>query len=98
MTYRLGFGFFAGTPASVLTLYRTALALRAAEPALGDGPMRWHPTEDGVLAFSRSDDFLCVVNLTTTPAPLPAHTDVLLSSLPLVDGQLPPDTAAWLRT
>jgi alpha-glucosidase len=29
---------------------------------------------------------------------LPAHREVLLTSGPLLDGLLPPDTAVWLRT
>ncbi|MFE5793099.1 alpha-amylase family glycosyl hydrolase [Streptomyces sp. NPDC056503] len=84
-------------PASMLTLYRTALTLRAAETSLGDGPAQWLTTAPDVLAFTRGTDFLCVVNLSATTVPLPSHTDVLLSSLPLAGGLLPPDTAAWLR-
>jgi hypothetical protein len=34
-----------------------------------------------------------VVNLGEHPVPVPAEP--LLASEPLVDGQLPPDTAAW---
>ena len=52
---------------------------------------------DDVLAFARGD-LVCVVNLGDEPAPLPAHTDVLLTSAPLEAGLLPRDTAAWLRT
>jgi alpha-glucosidase len=37
----------------MLELYRAALALRRAEPSLGDGPMTWLPAGDGVLAFDR---------------------------------------------
>jgi len=87
----------AGDPDSMLELYRAALRLRRAEPALGDGPMRWLPSPDGVLAFARGD-LCCVANLSSAPVALPAHTAVLLASGPLDDGLLPPDTAAWLRT
>jgi alpha-glucosidase len=38
-----------------------------------------------------------VVNLSSSPIPLPEHEGVLLTSNPLVDGDLPSDTAAWLR-
>ena len=86
-----------GDPDSMLELYRAALRLRRAEPALGDGPMRWLPSPAGVLAFSRGD-LSCVANLSADPVALPAHTAVLLASGPLDDGLLPPDTAAWLRT
>ncbi|KQY25552.1 alpha-glucosidase [Cellulomonas sp. Root485] len=84
-------------PASTLHLYRDLLAVRRAEPALGDGPMTWIDSSDDVLAFARGD-LVCVVNLGDEPATLPAHTDVLLSSAPLEAGLLPRDTAAWLRT
>jgi alpha-glucosidase len=83
---------------SMLCLYRTALALRKAEPALGDGPLRWLPAPDGVLAFARDPGLGCVVNLAGAPVPLPGHDGVLLTSGPLSpDGELPADTAAWLR-
>jgi alpha-glucosidase len=83
-------------PSSTLRLYRDLLAIRRAEPALGDGPMTWIDTSDDVLAFARGD-LVCVVNLGDEPAALPDHTDVLLTSGPLVAGLLPRDTAAWLR-
>jgi len=84
-------------PHSMLHLYRAALAVRRAEPSLGDGPMAWVDAPDGVLAFARGD-VVCVVNLGTSPVELPEHTDVLLTSDPLEAGLLPRDTAAWLRT
>ncbi|WP_426592814.1 glycoside hydrolase family 13 protein [Cellulomonas sp. McL0617] len=86
--------------ASTLHLYRDVLALRRSEPTLGDGPLSWLDqldTTDDVLAFARGD-LVCVVNLGDAPAPLPAHTDILLTSAPLEAGLLPRDTAAWLRT
>lgn len=89
-------------PGSMLRLYRDALALRRAEPALGDGPMTWldaagpEATRPDVLAFARGD-VLCVVNLGSDPVELPAHRDVLLTSAPLDAGLLPHDTAVWLR-
>ena len=84
-------------PTSTLHLYRDALARRRVEPGLGDGPMSWIDSADDVLAFARGD-VVCVVNLGLDPVPLPTHTDVLLTSDPLVGGLLPRDTAAWLRT
>ena len=35
-----------GDPLSMLELYRAALRLRRAEGVLGDGPMRWLPSDD----------------------------------------------------
>ena len=87
----------AGDPDSMLELYRAALRLRRAEPALGDGWLHWLPAAAGVLAFGRGD-LSCVANLSPAAVALPAHTVVLLASGPLDDGLLPPDTAVWLRT
>ena len=39
----------------------------------------------------------CVCNLSPVPVDLPGHTGVLLASGPLAGGQLPPETAVWLR-
>jgi alpha-glucosidase len=120
-----------GDPDSMLELYRAALRIRRAQPALGDGPMTWLPDPGGaaeagraggVLAFDRgasdhgasdhgasdhgasdhgaSDHgarVRCVCNLSSASIDLPDHTDVLLASGPLTDGQLPPDTTVWLR-
>ena len=85
----------------MLALYRSALALRRAEPALGDGPLRWLDAPAGVLAFARDaaagPGLLCVLNLTDTEVVLPAHDGVLLASGPLSTDRLPADTAVWLR-
>ncbi len=83
---------------SMLWLYRNALRLRRSEPGLGDGPLRWIDGPPGTLAFSRGDQFVSVTNLSTDAVALPEHTAILLSSDPLVDGLLPPDSTAWLRT
>jgi alpha-glucosidase len=85
-----------GRPGSMLSLYREALRIRRAEPALSDGSLSWLDAPDGVLAFERGDRFACVVNLSSVDVELPSHERVLLQSGPLEDGLLPPDTAAWL--
>ncbi|MFG3370586.1 glycoside hydrolase family 13 protein [Streptomyces sp. NPDC090032] len=84
-------------PGSMLELYRTALRIRTGHPDLGDGTLAWLPAPEGVLAFTRSSAFACVVNLSSQPEPLPAHTRQLLTSVPLDDGMLPTDAAAWLE-
>jgi alpha-glucosidase len=85
-------------PASTLSLYRSALRLRRDLPGLADdAPLTWRDLGDGVLAFGRGSRFCCVVNLSDRPVPLAGHGDPVLTSSP-VDGDLPPDTAAWLRT
>ncbi|MER5966938.1 alpha-amylase family glycosyl hydrolase, partial [Streptomyces sp. NPDC002057] len=89
----------AADPGSMLSLYRTALALRRAETGFGDGPMGWLPAPEGILTFARAENLLCVVNLSDAPVLLPSHTKVLLASAELpADGTLPSDTAVWLRT
>jgi alpha-glucosidase len=81
---------------SMLELYRTALRLRRAHLAQA-APMTWLPAPQDVLAFTRGPALCCITNLSQTPAELPAHTAVLLTSAPLTDtGLLPPDTSAWL--
>ena len=82
---------------SMLCLYQNALRIRHSEDALGDAPMTWQPSPDGVLAFDRGTSFRCVTNLSAEPAPLPPHAAALLASGPLDTGLLPPDTTVWLR-
>jgi alpha-glucosidase len=88
----------AGQHDSMLELYRAALEVRRSEPALGDGPITWLDSADGVLAFDRGTSVRCVVNLSATATELPGHGALLLSSGPLDGGLLPPDCAVWLRT
>jgi alpha-glucosidase len=83
-------------PGSMLELYRSALRLRHASAALGDGKLTWLAAPDGVLAFAREPGFACWVNLAPDPVPLPDDVQVLLASGPLHGGTLPSDTAVWL--
>ncbi|MCU1507579.1 MAG: glycoside hydrolase family 13 protein [Microbacteriaceae bacterium] len=85
-------------PSSMLWLYRNALRIRAALPAIADSELAWLESRSGVLAFSRGDEFVNVTNLSGEHVPLPPHAAILLSSSPLEDGWLPPDSTAWLRT
>lgn len=80
---------------SMLALYRAALRIRRDQPALRGTGFAWHASHDDVLIFDRGPAFRCVVNLSPEAVPLPAGTP-LLTSDPLVAGNLPPDTAAWL--
>jgi alpha-glucosidase len=93
-------------PGSTLELYREALAIRRAHPALGaEDTLRWLDADEGVLAFERTANgraFRCTVNLTDRTRPVPARGRLLLSSDatpapdPSADAMsLPPDTAAW---
>ncbi len=90
-------------PASMLTLYRSGLALRRDLPELGAGTLTWEEpgnrpqTGEHVVAFRRGDGFLSVTNLGRQPVALPAHREILLASERLEGGRLPADTTAWLR-
>lgn len=86
----------AADPGSMLSLYRRALAIRRAEPALGSPELHWLDLGPGVLAFTRGTGFTCVTNFAGTALPLPAG-EVVLTSEELTDGGLPPDSTAWLR-
>jgi alpha-glucosidase len=85
-----------GDPGSMLTLYRTALALRRSSPALTGTDVHWLPAPEGCLAFGRSGGLVCLVNLSGAPVPLPAG-EVLLASEPVAEGSLPVDAAVWLH-
>ncbi|TCO62150.1 glycoside hydrolase family 13 protein [Actinocrispum wychmicini] len=78
-------------PDSTLNLYRAAISTRPR-----GGPMAWVDTPADTLRFTRGDSFTCLINLGSTPVPLPPHHRVLLAS-GRVDDQLPPDTAVWLK-
>ncbi|MFE0800524.1 glycoside hydrolase family 13 protein [Streptomyces sp. NPDC058812] len=83
-----------GVEGSTLELYRTALRLR--RKLLDGESLTWaDDVPAGVLRFDRSDRWRCVTNLSGTTVDLPAG-EVLLSSAPLDDGRLGPDTTVWL--
>ena len=56
----------------MLELYRAALAIRRAEPGLGDGTLAWRQAPAGVLDFDRDPGIRCVANLSAAPVDLPA--------------------------
>lgn len=90
-------------PDSVLHLYRDALAIRRAHPALGGGTLTWQESPEGTLALTRTSDagdggFTCLVNVSSAPVSLPEDAEVMLASGPLTArGEVPADTAVWLR-
>ncbi len=81
-------------PTSMLHLYRAAVAIRRTRlrPGL---EATWIDLGSDVVAFERSDGMRCIVNMGERSIPMPSGS-VLLSSSPLVDDQLHPDTAVWL--
>jgi alpha-glucosidase len=59
--------------------------------------MRWLAAPDGALFFARDPGFLFAANLGASPVALPPHSEVLAISGELdAEGELPPNTAAWL--
>ena len=82
-------------PSSMLALVRRAIAIRAEHPAASGNEIDWYGAPDGCLAFRRTGGLICALNAGTKTIPLPAG-ELLLTSGELLDGRLPPDTAAWL--
>lgn len=83
-----------GDAGSTLTLYRQALALRHALEC--EEKLEWAEVSDSVLGITRPNGWSAVMNFGTEPVALP-EGEVLISSGPLADGQLPGETAVWLR-
>jgi alpha-glucosidase len=81
---------------SALSLIRRALELRHSHPGFTGTELEWFGAPDGCLAFRRAGSTLvCALNTSDDWVVLPPG-DLLLSSAPLDDGLLPPDTAVWL--
>ena len=83
-----------GDEGSSLSLYRAALALRRSL-ATGEG-LTWTPSGAGVVHVERPGGWVCLTNFGPDPVPLP-EGEVLLTSSPLADGQVPADRTVWLR-
>jgi alpha-glucosidase len=83
-------------PDSTLTFFRTALQLRRERAELDGSTLEWLKAPANVLIFRVVDGGLvCILNAGADAVELPSGK-VLLASAPLVDGMLPPDSAAWL--
>ena len=89
----------AGDPASMLSLYRAALRLRRQHRALGRGGLRWVSSNaPDVLVLDlvvAAETVRVIANFGAAPVALP-EGEVLLASLPLEDGRLPGESAAWV--
>ena len=82
-------------PGSTLSLYRALLDARK-DNELGSGTLEWLTVfPAGVLAF-RNGNVAVVANIGSTPIALP-HGEVIVTSGPIIDGELPVDTAVWLE-
>jgi len=103
-------GAEAAEPGSVLHLYRRAIALRHATPALSRGSFEWVDLPDGVLGYRRThagDTVVVLVNFTGTAVAIDLAklqgAEVLLASDDPVPrgrfaGRLGPDQALIIRT
>lgn len=87
-------------PYSTLTLYREAIRVRgrflnSASATAGRPEITWLDAGADVVAFRRSDGWVCLTNMGTSPVEGPAS--ILLSSDPVLDyaGVVPPDTTVW---
>ncbi|EFA22064.1 glycoside hydrolase family 13 protein [Bifidobacterium gallicum] len=93
-------------PASMLNLYRRALAIRQSLlTSTRSLDFTWFPTVEfgeQVIAYSRpmhdetGDRFACIVNFGAEPVMLP-NGELLLKSSPFDGYALPTDTAVWMR-
>lgn len=85
-------------PSSMLGLYREALRIRKLETDLHVGDFTWFNEDSRQLAFTRGSSFMSVTNFSSDLVDLPEHSAILITSQPLIEGRLPPDSTAWLRT
>jgi alpha-glucosidase len=84
-----------GSSESTLALYRRAIALR--HRLQGSPDLTWVDSTSDVVHFERPGGWQSITNLGQHPVTLPTGT-VVVSSEPTTDGQLPPDTTAWITT
>lgn len=84
-------------PLSTLTLYRAAVRIRRTSRGLADSAFRWLSSAPGTLLFARGGGLHCAVNLSGVAMPLPENSSPLLASVPIFDGLLAPDAAAWFE-
>jgi alpha-glucosidase len=81
---------------STLSFFQRALETRRSHAEFTGGSIEWLDAPRDTLAFVRGDGGLrCVLNAGKQPIALP-DGEPIMTSAPLVDGKLPPNTAAWL--
>ena len=81
---------------STLSFFRRALELRRERNEFNGDELEWLSAPRGALSFRRrGGGLVCALNAGDRPMALPPG-ELILSSAPLVGGQLPPDAAAWL--
>ncbi|GAA2788540.1 glycoside hydrolase family 13 protein [Nonomuraea dietziae] len=85
-----------GDSDSTLEFYRRALACRRDLVRSIPYHLEWMDSPEGALFFTRGS-LTCVINCGPDPVPLPPYDHLIMSSGPITDDSLPPDTAAWLQ-
>jgi alpha-glucosidase len=82
-------------PHSTLPFFREALQLRRERDEFDGTGLEWLTASPDVVVLRARGGLLCVLNAGTEAIALPAG-ELMLASAPLVNGELPPDSAAWL--
>ena len=80
---------------STLSFFRRAIELRHNRPEFGGSAVEWIESPIDTLVFRLTSGLVCALNASRRAMAL-SGGEVLLASGALVDGQLPPNTAAWL--
>jgi alpha-glucosidase len=84
-----------GDPDSTLSFFQKALELRRKRAEFDGDKFEWLTAPSDAVIFRSRDGLVCALNAGERPIALP-DGELIFASAPLVDGQLPPDTAAWL--
>jgi alpha-glucosidase len=84
-----------GDPESTLSFFQKALELRRKRAEFDGVELVWLTSPSDAVIFRARGGLVCALNAGETAIPLPAGEPIFASG-PLVDGQLPPDVAAWL--
>jgi alpha-glucosidase len=84
-----------GDPDSTLSFFQKALELRRKRAEFDGDKFDWLTAPSDVVIFRSRGGLVCALNAGGRPIALPAG-ELIFASAPLVDGRLPPDTAAWL--
>jgi alpha-glucosidase len=80
---------------STFSFFQRALELRRERSEFDGAEIDWLTAPPDAVIFRRADGLICALNASKQPIALP-DGKLILASAPLVDGKLPPNSAAWL--
>jgi alpha-glucosidase len=83
-------------PKSMLSLYREGLRIRRQAPWGESSTLSWLEYGEDVIAFTRGQEFLCIVNFGSEAVELPSGFDILVASAELISNAVPQDSTVWL--